>query len=222
MEASDRQPKFWSNAQTYTMAAICLILGVVMGYLVHAPAVASANVPTAAVAPAPAAPSGMKGGMPSAQDMKRMADKQAEPMLAELQKNPKNPELLAHIGRAYMAAQQFQTAQQYYEQSVSLKPDAETMNALAFVYYSLGDIDKAIATLHSAIKVAPKNSKLLFNLGMFEWHGKSDPKAAVEAWQACLKVNPNDPKRDQLKQMIAQAKQHMNIAPGTKTDKPAM
>ncbi len=38
MEASDRQPKFWSNIQTYTMAGVCLILGVVMGYLVHAPA----------------------------------------------------------------------------------------------------------------------------------------------------------------------------------------
>ena len=222
MEASDRQHKFWSNAQTYTMAGICLILGVVMGYLVHARAEASADVPTASVAPAPTAPSGMKGGMPTAQDMKRMADKQAAPMLAELQKKPKDAALLAQIGRAYMAAQQYQTAQQYYEQSVLLKPDAETMNALAFVYYSLGDIDKAIATLHGAIKMAPKNSKLLFNLGMFEWHGKSDPKAAIEAWQACLKVNPNDPKRDQVKQMIAQAKQHLNIAPGTKTDKPAL
>ncbi|HYM77686.1 MAG TPA: tetratricopeptide repeat protein [Candidatus Dormibacteraeota bacterium] len=221
MEASDRQPKFWSNTQTYTMAGICLILGVVMGYLVHAPAQASANVATASVASAPAAPAGMTG-MPSAQDMKRMADKQAAPMLADLQKNPKDAALLAQIGRAYMAAQQYQTAQQYYEQSVSLKPDAETMNALAFVYYSLGDIDKAIATLHDAIKLAPKNSKLLFNLGMFEWHGKSDPKAAIDAWQACLKVNPNDPKRDQIKQMLAQAKQHLNIAPGTRTDKPAL
>ncbi len=37
MEANDRQPKFWSNAQTYMMAAICLVLGAGLGYLVHTP-----------------------------------------------------------------------------------------------------------------------------------------------------------------------------------------
>jgi len=191
-----------------------------MGYLVHAPADANANVPAAAVAPTQATPASLS--MPSPQDMKRMADKQAAPLLVELQKDPKNPDLLAKIGAAYMAAQQFPVAQQYYEQSVAAKPDAEAMNALAFVYYSLGDVDKAIATLNSAIKVSPKNSKLYFNLGMFEWHGKTDPKAAIAAWEACLKANPNDPKREQVKQMIAQAKHHVNIAPGTKTDKPSM
>ena len=55
-----------------------------------------------------------------------------------------------------------------------------------------------------------------------EWHGKSDPKAAIAAWESCLKVNPSDPKRAQIEQMIAQAKRHLDIAPGTKTDKPAM
>ncbi|HZQ95769.1 MAG TPA: hypothetical protein VFA67_12215, partial [Candidatus Sulfotelmatobacter sp.] len=63
MESTDRQTKFWSNAQTYTMAGICLILGVVVGYLVHAPAVAGSGVPTATVASAPSAPP----AMPSAQ-----------------------------------------------------------------------------------------------------------------------------------------------------------
>jgi len=222
MEASDHQPKFWSNAQTYTMAAICLVLGVVVGYLVHAPVEAGPNVPTVAAGPSQPAPKGMGAGMPSAQDMKRMADKQAEPLLAQLKDQPNNAELQAQIGRTYMAAQQFQAAQAYYEQSVSLKQDPETMNALAFVYYSTGNVDKAVETLHKAIKRDPKNSKLFFNLGMFEWHGKSDPKAAIAAWESCLKANPNDPKRDEIQKMIAQAKQHLNIAPGTKTDKPAL
>jgi hypothetical protein len=53
MDAADHQPKFWSNTQAYSMAAICLILGVVVGYLVHAPAVASSNTAAAVVAPPP-------------------------------------------------------------------------------------------------------------------------------------------------------------------------
>ena len=56
----------------------------------------------------------------------------------------------------------------------------------------------------------------------FEWKGKADPKAAISAWQAFLKADPNSPKRAQVEQMIAQAKKHLSIPAGTKTEKPAM
>jgi cytochrome c-type biogenesis protein CcmH len=222
MEDSDQPIKSWSNAQTYTMAVICLVLGVVVGYLVHAPAEVKSSVPATTVASPQPVPDKMNGGMPSAQDLKRMADKQVEPLLVELQKHPKNAELLAKIGRSYLAAQQFQSAQQYYEPSVAAKATPDTLNELAFVYYSLGNIDQAIEMLNRALKMDPRNSKVLFNLGMFQWHGKSDPKAAIAAWQSFVKANPNDPKRAQVEQMIAQAKQHLNIPPGTRTDKPTM
>jgi cytochrome c-type biogenesis protein CcmH/NrfG len=162
----------------------------------------------------------MNGGMPSAQDLKRMADKQVAPLLEQLQKNPGSPELLSKIGSAYLAAQQFASAQQYLQQSADARTAPETLNELSFAQYSLGDVDQAIGTLSRAIQQDPKNPKLLFNLGMYQWHGKSDPKAAIDAWQAFLKANPTDPKRTEVERMIAQAKQHLNIAPGTKTDKP--
>jgi tetratricopeptide (TPR) repeat protein len=218
MDAADHQPKFWSNTQTYSMAAICLILGVVVGYLVHAPAVASSNTAAAVVAPPPSAPA----SMPSAQDLKRMADKQVAPLIAELQKHPKDADLLTRIGTAYLAAQQYQSAQQYLQQAAAVKASPEILNELSFVEYSLGNVDQAIETLNRALKQDARNSKLLYNLGMYEWHGKSDPKAAIAAWQSFLKANPSDPKRAQVEQMIAQAKQHLTIAPGTKTDKPVM
>jgi cytochrome c-type biogenesis protein CcmH/NrfG len=218
MDAADHQPKFWSNTQAYSMAAICLILGVVVGYLVHAPAVASSNTPTAVVAPPPSTPA----SMPSAQDLKRMADKQVAPLIAELQKHPKDADLLTRIGTAYLAAQQYQSAQQYLQQAAAVKASPEILNELSFVEYSLGNVDQAIETLNRALKQDARNSKLLYNLGMYEWHGKSDPKAAIAAWQSFLKANPSDPKRAQVEQMIAQAKQHLTIAPGTKTDKPVM
>lgn len=218
MGAAERQPKFWSTSQSYTMAAICLALGVAVGYLVHAPAIAGSNTPTTMVAPPPVSAS----NTPSVLDLKRMADKQVAPLLEELRKHPNDPNLLTRIGSAYLAAQQFQTAQQYLEQSATVKADPETLNELAFVQYSLGNIDQAIETLNRALKQDPKDPKLLYNLGMFQWHGKSDPKAAIAAWQSFLKANPNDPKRAQVEHMIAQAREHLKIAPGTKTDKPVM
>jgi cytochrome c-type biogenesis protein CcmH/NrfG len=216
---SQQEPKFWNNTQAYGMAVICLLLGVAAGYLLHAPAVASPSLPaTEVVAPAAsAAPQ-----MPSAADMKRMADKQVAPLLEQLQKNPKDKQLLAKIGQAYMAAQQFQSAQQYYEQSVTVKPQPEVLNELAFVYVKLGDLDRAIATLNKAVAIDPKNVHALFNLGYFEWKGKADPKAAIAAWETLLKVAPDNPKRADVEKMIAQAKKHLSIPAGTKTERPAM
>lgn len=219
---SDQDPKSWNNAQTYGMAVICLMLGIAAGYLLHAPAMANSNNAsgTQVSAPAPGAGGGMQ--MPSAADMKRMADMQVVPLLADLQKHPNDPDLLAKIAHDYMAAQQFQSAQQYYEKSVAVKPKVDTLNELAFVYVKLGDLDRGIATLNRALAVDPKNPQVLYNLGYFEWKGKADPKAAIAAWQAFLKADPKSPKRAQVEQMLAQAKKHLNIPAGTKTEKPAM
>ena len=217
---SDQDQKFWNNAQAYGMAVICLLLGVAAGYLLHAPAVASPTLSMSQVS-APASPAAAPQ-MPSAADMKRMADKQVAPLLADLEKHPNDADLLAKIAHAYMAAQQFQSAQQYYEKSVAVKPNVDVLNELAFVYVKLGNLDRGIATLNKALTVDPKNPQVLYNLGYFQWKGKADPKAAIAAWQAFLKADPNSPKKAQVEQMLAQAKKHLSIPAGTKTEKPAM
>jgi cytochrome c-type biogenesis protein CcmH/NrfG len=216
---SEQEPKFWSNAQSYGMAIICLVLGVAAGYLLHAPAVASPSIPATEVSPPSPKPAPQ---MPSAADMKRMADKQVAPLLEQLQKNPNDPELLTKVAKAYMAAQQFQSAQQYYEKSIAAKPHVDALNELAFVYVKLGDLDRGIEALNKARALDPKNPQVLFNLGYFEWKGKADPKAAISAWQAFLKADPDSSKRAQVEQMMAQARKHLNIRAGTKTEKPAM
>jgi cytochrome c-type biogenesis protein CcmH/NrfG len=222
MDGSPQDSKYWNSTQAYTMAVICMILGIVAGYLLHAPAGAAAGPTTAASSSTPAPAPAPPHAMPSAADMKRMADKQAAPLLEQLQKDPKNAELLAKIAKAYLAAQQFDTARQYYEQSIAAKPDPEVLNQLAFVEVKMGDLDKAIALLNQALTIDPKNPSVLYNLGYFEWKGKADPKAAIAAWQAFLKADPKNPRRAEVEQMVTQAKRHLGIAPGTKTEKPAL
>ena len=220
MESSDHQPARWSNAQTYTMAVICLMLGIVAGFLLHSPADASANAPASAVA-TPAAPSAVTPQMPSAADLKRMADKQVAPLLEQLQKDPTDADLLATIAHSYMAAQQFHRAKQYYEESTAVQPKPDVLNELAFVYVKMGDLDKGIATLRQALTIDPKNANVLYNLGFYEWEGKADAKAAIAAWRTLLHVDPKNAKRVEVEKMMAQAQKHLGIAPGTKTDKPA-
>jgi tetratricopeptide (TPR) repeat protein len=221
MEVSDENPQFWTNTQSYGMAVICLLLGIAAGYLLHAPAVESSTASRSEVS-VPASPAAAAPQMPSAADLKRMADKQAAPLLADLERHPNDADLLAKIARSYMAAQQFQSAREYYEKSVAAKAKPDALNELAFVYVKLGDLDRGIATLNRALAIDPRNPQVLFNLGYFEWKGKADPKAAIAAWQAFLKADPNNPKKAEVEQMLAQAKKHLNIPAGTKTEKPAM
>ena len=214
---SHQDGKFWNNAQAYGMAIICLLLGIAAGYRLRVPSLVSPP-PSVSEVSAPASPP----QMPSAADMKPMADKQVAPLIADLENHPTDADLLARIAHAYMTAQQFQSAQQYYEKSVAAKPKPDTLNELAFVYVKLGDLDHGIRTPNQALTIDPKNPQVLYNLGYFEWKGKAYPQAAIAAWQAFLKADPNSPKRAEVEQMLAQARKHRSIPAGTKTEKPAM
>jgi cytochrome c-type biogenesis protein CcmH/NrfG len=217
VDAPTQERKSWTAVQAYTVAAVCLFLGIAGGYLLRAPV--PANLP-AAVQPQPNDIPKMAQVTPD--QLKHMADKKVEPLLAQLQKNPKDAKLLSDIGSAYLAARQFESAREYFERSVAAKPDASVLTQLSAAQYFCNDVDNAIATLHRALQLDPKSATALFNLGMLEWQVKSDPNAAIAAWEKLLKVNPNDPNRAQVEQLLARAKRHQAIPPGTKTDKPAM
>src|SRR5664279_2921766 len=107
----------WTAPQTYAMAAVCLLVGVLVGYLVRGSAkptmqaTPSAETQQAETMP----PHGMgQQGMPTMEDMKRMADKQVDPLLTKLKADPNNVELLNQIALTYKATHQFKEAIVYY------------------------------------------------------------------------------------------------------------
>lgn len=222
--------KPWTSAQAYVMAVICLLIGIAAGYLMR-----GSSRPAAAVAVqtqatpanvAPAVPAEATSGDTTAQvtpqQLRQMTDKQAAPLLAALQKNPQSPELLAQAGDLYFRGQQFITAADYYARSAKLKPNADVLVSLANSYHYAGTDEQAIAALNAALKLDPKSANALFNLGMLEWQAKHDPKSAIADWQLLLKTNPNHPRRAQVEEMIARAKQHMNMAAGSQSGKSPM
>lgn len=217
MNGAAEQPRLWSNTQAYFLFVICLLLGLAAGYVLRP---APSPPPAAVQPPATTAPGASAQVTPD--QLKHMADKKAEPLLAELKTNPNDAALLARIGETYLAAQQFQTAQDYFSRSLALKPDPAVLNRSASAIYFLGDADKAIATLQRALELAPNDATALFNLGMLQWRAKTDPKAAIATWERLLKAHPDDPNRAQIEELIARARMHLNIPPGTKTPKPAL
>ncbi len=215
----------WTSVQAYMLAAVCLLVGIAMGYFFRGSA-SQASVASAGANPASNPSSGVPAGMGqprvTREQLKHMADKKAEPLLSQLQSHPNDPALLAQIGNIYYDTQNYGEAIKFYEQSLKADPKSPDVRTdLGTSYYYLGDADRALQELRAALKYDPKHAQTIFNMGMVQWQGKGDAKAAVASWEQLLKAVPDYPDRTKVEQLIEKAKAHANMAPGTKTDKPA-
>lgn len=210
----------WTSTQAYVLAAICLLVGIGMGYLFRGSA-SQAPAAAAEAASAPAPNKGMGQQPVTPEQLKHMADKQAEPLLAQLKTNPNDASLLSQVGNVYYDTRNFEEAIQWYDKSLKIDPkNADVRTDLGTSYYYLGNADRAIEEFHTVLKYEPKHAQTMFNLAMVQWQGKGDTKSAVESWQQLLKAVPDYPERAKVEQLIEQAKKHNNLPPGTKTDKP--
>jgi cytochrome c-type biogenesis protein CcmH/NrfG len=198
----------WQATHVYVMAVICLLVGLVIGYLFRgskSPA-AAAQAITPAQTGAPAA--GVGGHMPSLEEMKQMADKTAAPLLEQLRSDPANPTLLIQVGGVYKSTHQFKDALGYYDQALKIDPKNVPLRVeMASCMYYIGDVDGAIGQLQQALHYSPKDANSLFNLGMIKWQGKQDTKGALAAWHELLKSNPqlSADRKAQVQKLIADA-----------------
>jgi cytochrome c-type biogenesis protein CcmH/NrfG len=197
----------WQAKQVYLMAAVCLVVGLMVGYLLRGssgnglPATTSANT-------APAVSKSV-GQMPSLEQMKHMADKQAEPLLEQLKKKPNDPALLVQIGDVYKSTHQFKEAADYYGKSLEFNPkDVAVRTDMASCLFYSGDPDRALAQLEQSLQYDPADANTLFNLGVIKLRGKKDTKGALVAWQQLLEKNPklDSRKKTEVQKLIAEAK----------------
>ena len=143
----------WTSTQAYVISVICLLVGVAFGYLLRG----SAPSPVAAVAQAQGQLGGngasAAGGVsanggaqqPTPEELRQMADTQAQPLLAELKTEPNNAQLLYKIGNLYYDAQQYPEAVKYYDSSLKVDPKATDVRTdLGTAYHLMGQADQAI------------------------------------------------------------------------------
>lgn len=194
----------------YAMASICLVIGLALGYLFRGSASRPVStLPAASMSAAAGAPAGTQPQMPSLEDMKHMADKKAEPLLAKLKTDPNNSELLNQIGTLYKATHQFKEAAGYFQKAIEADPkNVAARTDLASCLFYEGDADGAIKQLQQSLSYDPKDANSLFNLGMIRLQAKNDPTGAVTAWQQLLKLNPTlaEDKKAAVQKLIAQAR----------------
>jgi cytochrome c-type biogenesis protein CcmH/NrfG len=213
--ASETPSSGWEAKQVYALAVVCLLIGLAVGYLfrgsrsVAIPAnAAQASVPPGGMAPAGMGAAGGMGNQPVTLDqMKHMADKQAEPLLAKLKDDPENADLLIKAGQIYFSTHQFKQAADYFGKSLEVKPNNVPIRTqMASCLYYSGDVDGALKQLEKATTDDPKDANSLFNLGYIRWQGKKDSKGALAAWRQLLKNNPElDPdKKAQVQKLMGE------------------
>ena len=202
----------WTSTQAFAIALISLLLGLAGGWFIRksfvpapaATAVTSPAVPAAIPHPAPLGP---LATMPTPDQLKKMADTQAAPLLESLKADPRNSDLLARIGNIYYDVKQYPEAIDYYERSLKLQPaNAAVRTDMATAYWYSGNADTALAEFNKALTYEPNKANTLFNIGIVKWQSKNDPAGAIAVWQKLLDTNPNYEARDKVQQMINQAK----------------
>jgi cytochrome c-type biogenesis protein CcmH/NrfG len=196
----------WQPKLVYGMAAICLFLGLAVGFLLRGSESQARASNVASNASMPETP--VAAQMPTLEQMKHMADKQVAPLLEQLNKDPKNKDLLMKAGYFYKSAHQFKDAAAYFDRALQVDPkNVAVRTELASCLYYDGDVDGALAQLDEALKSSPKDANSLFNLGVIRWKGKKDAAGAIHAWQELLQTNPNLDKKPIVERMIAEARQ---------------
>ena len=222
MEGKEPGAGHWTSTQAYVLSVICLVVGVAVGYLVRGSAPSSDNTAgqTRAGVTEPSPPSISGAQQPTLEQLRQMADTQAQPLLKQLEGNPKNPALLYQIGNLYYDAQQYPEAVRYYEESLKIDPKATDVRTdMATAYHLMGQPDRAIQEYDAVLKIDGKHANALFNEGMVKWQDKMDLDGAIASWKRLLEVHPDYAQRDKVEKLITQAEQHLTMKTGSRAAK---
>lgn len=180
----------WTLRWAAIFAAGCLVAGIGGGWVLRE---STSGTPGPAAGAAAAAPAQGKATA-------------AAPLLAKLQADPNNADLLISVGNLYYDAQQYPAAVEYYGRALTVRPaDADVRTDMGTAYWYMGNADRAIAEFNQALLSRPDNANTLFNLGLVTLQGKNDATAAIADWKRLLAANPDYPQRQHVEQMIAQA-----------------
>jgi cytochrome c-type biogenesis protein CcmH/NrfG len=206
----------WTNKQALILMTLCLLVGIAGGWFMR-----GGQVPIASASAQPVAPATRPTDVaPAAQPpdparLKQMADQQAAPLLAKLNADPNNPDLLTGIGNLYYDAQQYPIAVDYYSRTLNSRPsDAAVRTDMATAYWYMGNADMAISEFNKALTYAPNSPNTLFNLGLVKWQGKHDAAGAISDWKKLLAANPNYEAKDKVERMLADVEKQAGAKPG--------
>jgi tetratricopeptide (TPR) repeat protein len=109
-----------------------------------------------------------------------------------LQIAPQRVDLLAALGESYFMAGKADKAIEEFKKLLSVEDSARSYSFLGLSYRNLGRFDEAEQYFQQGLKLDPRNSSCLFNLG-FIAERQGDSAAAEAYFQKVLASNPDFP-----------------------------
>jgi tetratricopeptide (TPR) repeat protein len=194
----------WSSREAYLLALVCLLSGLVLGYLFHgtSPAAVPAAVSAASAPPAAGGPAG-PGAMPTAQDLAPLA----VPMLNALKVDPQNSGALIQLGNLYYDHQVYAEAISYYSKALEFEPrNVNVRTDLGTGYWYSGFPEKAVAEYEKSLAVDPLHANTLFNMGVVRLEGLRDAPGAAKYFEKVLKLTIAPEQRAKALELLARAK----------------
>jgi Tfp pilus assembly protein PilF len=187
---------------TAWVAAICLILGGLIGYLLgvqvtsqelrHTPSTQAVNQTSATPV------EGLPEGHPPI-----VTQSDLETLKKAVESAPRNAMMLTELANKLYDAGRYQEAVGYYQQAVML--DSNNVNLITdfgtALYYS-GKPEEAIAQYNRSLEIDPRHIQSLHNLVIVNLQGKKDIAAATAALNRLKGIEPNNPSIPELERMI--------------------
>lgn len=134
----------------------------------------------------------VSGNSPAASaPMTRQQQDTLAALIQATQTTPDNVNAWTQLGHFYFDSGQHQEAIGAYKKALALdgkRPDVWT--DLGVMYRRSGDPGQAIASFNRAIELNQSHEIAFFNKGVVLMHDMNDPKAALDAWESLLRINP--------------------------------
>ncbi len=177
--------------------AIAFVVGVVVGVIAAVVYEDYSVLPSSIKPPA----------SPAARVINPDAQKQISVLQSLLKEDPKNLKALIELGNLYFDADQFDPAIQAYSQALEIDPkNADVRTDMGIMFRRKGDFDRAVAEFKKAAQSDPNHSNSRYNLGVVLLHDKGDIKGAIKAWEEFLKVEPNGPRSENIRNQLGKMK----------------
>ncbi len=130
------------------------------------------------------------------------------PLLQELvKKDPKNLGAWVKLGNILMDSHRFNEAIEAYQEALNLDPkNVDVRVDIGTCYRNTGNPQKAVEEYKKAITINPNHLNAHRNLGVVLAFDIGDKKQAVKELAEYLRLAPNAPDANQLRQEIARLK----------------
>jgi cytochrome c-type biogenesis protein CcmH/NrfG len=187
------------RAESIVFAIAGTLFGLIVGWILGSQQTGGGSRVAAAPAQAAAPAAAGAGSSQSAP----LDENRVQTLRNAAEQNPKDAGSRVQLGNVFFDAERYTDAITWYEAALALTPDDPNVSTdLGVAYYYTNQPDRALKQFEHSLKVDPRHTKTLLNLGIVRAFGKQDLNGAAAAWQQVVAIAPDSPEGQTAKKAL--------------------